>query len=77
MLILLEWVIIAAVFVSLLTSLYLVVRHFHHKWKWQDAVNENAIRRAVLDEMDVQWEVSPDGYVRAVKRSERGHAGIH
>lgn len=61
----------------LLTALYLIIRHFHRKWKWQDKVNENNIRRALLDEMDVQYEVAPDGFIRAVKRSERGHSAFH
>lgn len=71
MLILFEWVVIITTFICVMVGLYLLVRHFHRKWKWQDTVNENAIRRAVLDEMDVQWEVSPEGFVRPVKRSER------
>lgn len=58
---------------SLLVGLYLLVRHFHHKWKWQNKVNENNIRRAVLEEIDVQYEVGENGFIRAVKRAERGH----
>lgn len=62
----------------LITALYLLVRHFHRKWKWQDRVNENSIRQALLDEMDVQWEVDTEGFIRPVKRSARGHASsIH
>lgn len=58
---------------SLLTTLYLTVRHYHRKWYWGDKANENSIRRAVLDEIDVQWEVDGEGMVRPVRRSEYGH----
>jgi hypothetical protein len=59
-----------------LTGLYLLVRHFHRKWKWQDQVNENAMRRAILEEADIQFEVGPDGFVRPVKRKERERVGL-
>ena len=55
------------------TGLYLLVRHYHRKWWWQDQVNENALRRAILEEADIQFEVAPDGFVRPVKRSVRIH----
>lgn len=64
----------AALAISLLTGLYLLVRHFHHKWKWQNKVNENRMRQAVLEEADVQFEVAPDGFIRPVQRSRRGHS---
>ena len=54
-----------------LTFLYLMVRHFHRKWRWQDKLNENALRKAILEEADVQFEVATDGFIRPVKRSER------
>lgn len=56
-----------------LTALYLLIRHFHRKWKWQDVANENAIRRAMLEEVDIQFEVADDGFIRPMKRSDRGH----
>jgi hypothetical protein len=62
--------------IAVLTALYLLVRSFHHQWKWQNKVNENSLRRAVLEEADVQFEVAPDGFIRPIKRSERGHT-IH
>lgn len=58
---------------GVLTGLYLLVRHYHRQWKWQDKVNENAMRRAILEEADVQFEVAQDGFIRPVRRSERGH----
>lgn len=57
-----------------LTGLYLLIRHYHRKWWWQDQVNENAMRRAILEEADIQFEVAEDGFVRPIKRSERGHS---
>lgn len=47
-------------------SLYLLIRHFHRKWRWQDRVNANTITQASLD--DATCEVLPDGQVR--------HSGI-
>lgn len=61
---------------GVLTGLYLLIRHYHRHWRWQDKVNENAMRRAVLEEADVQFEVASDGFIRPVKRSDRGHQPI-
>lgn len=71
MLLMLGWVLVFLMVVAALTGLYLLVRHFHRRWKWQDKVNENAMRRAVLEEADVQFEVAPDGFIRPVPRSQR------
>jgi hypothetical protein len=59
--------------ISFLTALYLIVRSFHHQWKWQNKVNENRMRRAVMEEFDIQYEVDEKGFVAPVKRSGRGH----
>lgn len=59
---------------SMMVGLYLIVRHFHHKWKWQNKVNENNIRRSLLEEIDIQWEVDPNGFIQPVRRKDRGHA---
>lgn len=40
---------------------YLLIRHFHRKWSWQDRVNANTITQAALD--DATCEVAPDGQV--------------
>lgn len=66
----------ATAFAGALTGLYLLVRHFHRKWKWQDKVNENAMRRAILEEADVQFEVAPDGFIRPVQRARRHASAI-
>lgn len=55
------------------TGLYLLIRHYHRQWWWQDRVNENELRKAIMEEADVQWEVAPDGFIRPVKRSQYGH----
>lgn len=60
--------------IALLTGLYLLVRHYHHRWKWQNRVNENRIRQAILEEADVQFEVAPDGFVRPVQRRRREYS---
>lgn len=71
MLLLVEWIIGVCIVISVFVGLYLVVRSFHRKWRWQDQVNENNLRRAILEEIDVQWEVAPDGFVRAARRKGR------
>lgn len=40
---------------------YLLIRHFHRKWSWQDRVNANTITQAALD--DATCEVTSDGQV--------------
>lgn len=55
------------------TFLYILVRHFHRQWYWQDKVNENNIRRNLMDELDIQYEVDEKGFVRPVSRKDRGH----
>ena len=52
-------------------GLYLLIRHYHRKWWWQDQVNENAMRRAIMEEAEIQFEVNEEGFVRPVKRSDR------
>lgn len=47
-------------------ALYLLIRHFHRKWRWQDRVNANTITQASLD--DATCEVLPDGQVRHTGR---------
>lgn len=47
-------------------GLYLLIRHFHRKWRWQDRVNANTITQASLD--DATCEVLPDGQVRHTGR---------
>jgi hypothetical protein len=69
-----------------LTGFYLLIRHYHRKWAWQDRVNANTISQAALD--DATCEVTPDGQVlhtgrldaarasqRAARVSGRGGAG--
>lgn len=60
--------------IALLTGLYLLVRSYHHQWKWQNRVNENRIRQAILEEADIQFEVAPDGFVRPVQRKRREYS---
>ena len=52
------------------TTLYLVIRHFHRKWWWQDKVNESRMRQAVLDEFNVQYEVDEQGVIRPTRKRE-------
>lgn len=47
-------------------GLYLLIRHYHRKWSWQDRVNANTITQASLD--DATCEVLPDGQVRHTGR---------
>lgn len=54
------------IFVSGCVGLYLIVRKFHRKWKWQDRVNENNLRRAMLEEFNIDYEVDQEGFVRPV-----------
>jgi len=54
------------IFVSGCVGLYLIVRAFHRKWKWQDKVNENNLRRAMLEEFNIDYEVDSEGFVRPV-----------
>lgn len=49
-----------------LTGFYLLIRHYHRKWRWQDRVNANTISQAALD--DATCEVAPDGQVRHTGR---------
>lgn len=61
-------------------GLYLLIRHFHRKWGWQDRVNANTITQASLD--DATCEVLPDGQVRhtgrlqAEQHRETGRVGL-
>lgn len=63
-----------AVFVTVVLAgcvgLYLVIRSFHRKWKWEDQVHENAIRKGILEELDVQYEVDKDGIIIARSRKK-------
>lgn len=52
-------------------ALYLLIRHFHRKWRWQDRVNANTITQASLD--DATCEVLPDGQVRHTGRLKIDH----
>lgn len=61
---------------SVIVMLYLFVRHFHHRWKWQDKVNENRLRKAMLDEFEIQYEVDGQGFVRPVSKAERQSRGL-
>lgn len=57
-------IVLLLVIVSVLATtvaLYLLIRHFHRKWKWQDRVNANTITQAALD--DATCDVRPDGQV--------------
>lgn len=70
------FVVVLMLAVGFAVMLYLVIRHFHHKWKWQDKVNEDKLRKSILSEFDIQYEVDDKGFVRPQKRSERGHAPL-
>lgn len=69
-------VVVLMLAISILVMLYLVVRHYHHKWKWQDKVNEDRLRKSILEEYDIQYEVGPNGFVQPVRRSDRGHSPV-
>lgn len=63
----------AVIAIGALVAMYLIIRSFHHHWKWQNKVNENRMRKAMLEEFDIQYEVDDKGFVVPVKRADRGH----
>lgn len=66
-----------AVFVVIVLAgcagLYLIVRSRHRKWEWEDQVHQNTMRRELMNEMDIEYEVDEKGFVtpKAVHRSTR------
>lgn len=59
------------IFCSGCVGLYLIIRHFHRRWHWQDEVNLNNMRRALMQELDIAYEVDEKGFVKPVI-SQRG-----
>jgi hypothetical protein len=52
-------------------GLYLILRTYHRRWKWQDEVNRNNMRRELLNELDIKYEVDADGFVRPIISHKR------
>jgi len=49
-------------------GLYLIIRQFHRKWHWEDQVHENTIRKELMNELAIQYEVDDKGFAQPVIR---------
>ena len=59
-------ILIAGIFMGL-TGSYILLRHFHRKWYWDDEVRKNAMLKDAMRNAGIQFEVGPDGFVRPVE----------
>lgn len=64
MLILFEWVLIFAFLGAFFVGLYLLVRHFHRKWYWEDENRKATMLQDAMKEAGIGYEVNPGGSVR-------------
>jgi hypothetical protein len=43
---------------------YLLLRHFHRKWKWEDEVHKNQLLREAMQQAGLRYEVNDKGFVQ-------------
>lgn len=63
-------ILIAGIFVGL-TGSYILLRHFHRKWYWDDEVRKNALLKDAMRNAGIGFEVGPDGFVRPIDTTTR------
>jgi hypothetical protein len=51
-------------FVAGCSGIYLVVRSFHRKWRYQDLIHQNNLRKELMAEMNIGYEVDEHGVAR-------------
>jgi len=45
---------------------YIRLKSVHRRWKWEDQVHQNAMRKGLMEELDIQYEVDADGFVKPI-----------
>lgn len=58
-----------------LAGAYLLIRHVHRKWYWEDEVRKNAMLRAAFKEAGIAFEVNDDGFVSPLTASTPRSSG--
>lgn len=51
-------------FTVLTTGTYLLIRHYHRKWYWEDEERKAEILRDAMREAGISYEVNGSGQVR-------------
>lgn len=51
-------------FTVLITSAYLLIRHYHRKWYWEDEEHKAELLRDAMREAGISYEVDSAGQVR-------------
>jgi hypothetical protein len=54
-----------------LAEAYVRIKGMRRRWRWQDQVNQNNMRRAIMEELDITYEVDNEGFVKPVISERR------
>ena len=54
-----------------LTEAAIRIHSMQRRWKWEDQVHQNAMRKGLMEELDIQYEVDEDGFVKPIIGQKR------
>lgn len=54
-----------------LTEAAIRIHSMRRRWKWEDQVHQNAMRKGLMDELNIQYEVDAEGFVKPVIGQKR------
>lgn len=54
-----------------LVEAYIRLKGMRRRWRWEDQVHQNAMRRGLMEELDIQYEVDAEGFVKPVIGQKR------
>lgn len=55
-----------------LTAAGIWIHTKRRQWKWEDQVHQNAMRKGLMEELNIQYEVDEEGFVKPVIGQRRG-----